>query len=1268
MLIRLGFDLTGLVAGGATAKAEIASIAAAANAAQAAVVRFNAQGRPMNALGQFMSTQPWKQMAAASASGATTVVAAMSKIEAAADRLNISMGGLKLVAGTIALLGFVQFVHGAVSAATTFQSEMLLIQTQARATANEVQTMTDAVMGMAVGVQTGPEALAKGLYHIESVGLRGAKALDVLTTAAKGARLGNADLESVTNALVAAVTSGIKGVENMSEAMGTLDGIVGSGNMRMQDLSDSLRSGVLATATAFGLSLQDVGAALASMTDQGIPATEAATRLRITMALLGAPTAAATAQLSRIGLTSTDMAYAMRSPGGLIAAIELLRDHLRGSGLDAVQQSQILKAAFGGSRSSSGLLTLIGNVDLLHAKMDIIKGASKNFLQLFEVQSQTAAAKFNALGAAVEVTAVHFGNALLPTITLVAQIMGALAQQTALVVPILLLITAAVVRLGVVALVRLISSLGLTTAAMIMGRFASALLAGGLSTLAATGTVASLSIRSVGMAALSAIGPLNILMIAIAAITIAYTHAKEEADKAAAAFDQRIKDVSSKSNLEDLQKQKANLQAALKQTLRTESFVAGPLGLSAAPAIRQGIATIDAAIADLKTKIKTGFVTAKGIVIDETSSLVDQLGSSLSSVMDAVGGGLGADMMSKFAKEIQDHVDEPVKAFDALVAAEKTALTPAQEIARLYGMLSSQAMADGLKSGIASVRAAAEAAKQSAEQALFERGVNVKTGTGAQVLESYRVAAQRAAAVARTLTGTVRALGDAMQDGSKSASVAAQEFLDKFGGSLTRLKQIAGVAGGDLMTAIADGIESQRNKPLNALKALHTALANEQTKHAQIAFLLAALAGAETARGLASADPLVYARAVAAVKIMTDQLDRLTNGAYSAGLNAGENWAKGVHAGMSKYGIGNRNFDRAEGSGGPKGNTWGTGGLKPPEINAGTKAYNEFIKSLNKTPAAAKAAGASLQSMANMFDTAMAKIKSSAMKYFDEVHKRHLQAIQDKKDLMQAAIDQAQTGLNAADAAMQLQDLLRAVQEATDPQSQLAALQALHRFQAQQQIDAAQKAADKQTKIAEDAENLRYTKQIAAFNKALNALITFLDHHPKLWRSAQHRVIALLHSFGISYQSAGALLGNSFAKGFVSALHNLEKAMAGALKIKISWATLVLGGKGFAEGAWQLANDQFAQVHKDEMIVPATAAGPFRAWLSRAGNIGGGGTSGFGSMASDRLAGRGADTRGGGTLIFKVGDETLAELTDRRLFVANGIRQPTEMQIVGSAR
>src|SRR5437762_617372 len=174
--------------------------------------------------------------------------------------------------------------------ASDFQASMTQLVTQAGLPADQLQKLTEQVQAFAdSGAQQTPEVLAQGLYHIVSLGVPAAHAMDVLKLASEGAAIGHANLEDVANALGAAVASNIKGSEDYQTSMAILNATVGAGNMRMGDLAVSLGN-VLPQATTAGLSLKDVGAAMATMTDNGMPAADAATRLHMAIALMSAPT------------------------------------------------------------------------------------------------------------------------------------------------------------------------------------------------------------------------------------------------------------------------------------------------------------------------------------------------------------------------------------------------------------------------------------------------------------------------------------------------------------------------------------------------------------------------------------------------------------------------------------------------------------------------------------------------------------------------------------------------------------------------------------------------------------------------------------------------------------------------------------------------------------------------------------------------------------------------------------------------------------------
>src|SRR6266496_1259655 len=142
--------------------------------------------------------------------------------------------------------------------ATKFDSAMERVHTQAGASQAEVEKMSGAMLDLAPKVGTGPEALAESLFHVESVGLRGAKALDTVAASAKLAKVGNADLEQTTNAVAAAFVTQMKDAKSLNQIVGLLNATIGQGNMKMNDLTAAISTGILPVAKNFGLGLAAV--------------------------------------------------------------------------------------------------------------------------------------------------------------------------------------------------------------------------------------------------------------------------------------------------------------------------------------------------------------------------------------------------------------------------------------------------------------------------------------------------------------------------------------------------------------------------------------------------------------------------------------------------------------------------------------------------------------------------------------------------------------------------------------------------------------------------------------------------------------------------------------------------------------------------------------------------------------------------------------------------------------------------------------------------
>jgi TP901 family phage tail tape measure protein len=305
--------------------------------------------------------------------------------------------------------------------AVKFQASMERLHTQAGVAQSAIGPLSRAVLNMAGPVATAPQALAQAMYHVASSlnatitpSRRSAVEMQVLRIAAEGAKVGGADLVDVTNALDAAVVSGIKGVSDYSQAMGALNSVVGAGDMSMQNLADALSTGLLAPMKTYGLSLKDVGGALATFGDNNLRGQEAATKLISAVRIMAAPSKAAAKNLALINLSTLKLADDMRK-GGLVGALTDLRKHLVDSGMTASEQGLVIARAFGG-RQSTGVQVLLEQLDRLRAKTIQVGEGARGFGRAWNATTQTASVKIHAGLATMQADLTRFGNQVLPTL------------------------------------------------------------------------------------------------------------------------------------------------------------------------------------------------------------------------------------------------------------------------------------------------------------------------------------------------------------------------------------------------------------------------------------------------------------------------------------------------------------------------------------------------------------------------------------------------------------------------------------------------------------------------------------------------------------------------------------------------------------------------------------------------------------------------------------------------------------------------------------
>jgi TP901 family phage tail tape measure protein len=352
---------------------------------------------------------------------------ALQEQTAAARETEESAAGLGSTT-KLAFLGVAAAVGYGVVEAAKYQSTMTQLLTQAGVAKSQFKGLESGILALSGQVGFDPDSLAEALYHVESsfqsVGIKGPQALNLVKIAAQGAQVGHADLVDVTNALDAAIASGIPGVQSYSQAMGALNSIVGSGDMHMQDLADAFGTGMLATVKGFGVTLNDVGAALATFGDNNIRGAKAGNDLRMAIQALGSPGTGPIAQdaLAKLGLQYDTLSKDMQK-GGLKLAITDLQAHLKAAGMTGVKTGEILTDAFG-KRAGSGLNILIGQESRFMSKYPDLENGAHGFGKAWGTQQQTVGQQFKELEANLKALAVSFGAVLLPAVTKISQVLN----------------------------------------------------------------------------------------------------------------------------------------------------------------------------------------------------------------------------------------------------------------------------------------------------------------------------------------------------------------------------------------------------------------------------------------------------------------------------------------------------------------------------------------------------------------------------------------------------------------------------------------------------------------------------------------------------------------------------------------------------------------------------------------------------------------------------------------------------------------------------
>lgn len=334
--------------------------------------------------------------------------------------------------------------------ASAYQTQLTRLGTQAGLTATQVASIGRAAMSNAAALGITPTQYVEAAYHPASAGLGVATSIGITEQAANLTAISGANVDDNANSLTSLMkVYGLKGPKNAAKQAAFVNAVVGSGNMKLTDLNKAIGTAVFTTAKGFGVSEGSVGSALAFMTDRGVGATQAGTRLRMGLALMGAPSQIAakyeadaglstvqqnkannamTAMLQASGLTTTRLADDMRKNGGkngIYNALEDIKTSLTRGGVDKKLQASFISRTFGGGRSGTAVQLLYDNLPQVNKKTSQINRLDnqKKYLDDLAKAHATLAFQVHALSASFQTLGITLGNALIPVMKVVTTLL-----------------------------------------------------------------------------------------------------------------------------------------------------------------------------------------------------------------------------------------------------------------------------------------------------------------------------------------------------------------------------------------------------------------------------------------------------------------------------------------------------------------------------------------------------------------------------------------------------------------------------------------------------------------------------------------------------------------------------------------------------------------------------------------------------------------------------------------------------------------------------
>ncbi len=387
---------TTTVAAGATARLDAAAAAGAATqraSAASSAASAAAISRVGTAAGGTVAQAARMENAVA---GSVTAVSRLGTSAASAAQTGVMVLGVALIAAVAGAVQFEASMHNVAS-----------IDSQVQASFKET---SQAVINMSKELPQSANTLAAGLYNIASSGYYGADAMHILETSAVAASAGLTTTDTASKAIVASLNAYGLSASDAGRISDALFNTVNYGVISFEQLTGAIAHSVGNAAKA-KVSIEQLGAGLATMTLSGMSASEAGVSMNNVLSKLIKPSAALASTAVQLGMNlQNDLA----NPAiGLSGVMLKLSDASQGSLRSFLAWFPEIRAARGALALAAGEGQRYGDIV---KKMGTEQANAGATMRAFNEQAKSTKHELEMLGNQVAAAGLELGMAMLPGI------------------------------------------------------------------------------------------------------------------------------------------------------------------------------------------------------------------------------------------------------------------------------------------------------------------------------------------------------------------------------------------------------------------------------------------------------------------------------------------------------------------------------------------------------------------------------------------------------------------------------------------------------------------------------------------------------------------------------------------------------------------------------------------------------------------------------------------------------------------------------------